>query len=76
MTEIEFLQDFGRQLTQLLKENRMSQSELARRLNMDHTMISRYCRGLAMPSLKTVSNIAYALDCDITDLIYIDEPIE
>lgn len=76
MTEVAFLRQFGINLTGMLEYCNTTQKELAEDIDVSESTISRYARGLMMPSLKHLVNIAYSLDCDLDDLVDIDEFIE
>jgi transcriptional regulator with XRE-family HTH domain len=64
-------------LRQRLKEARMTQQELADRLNMSKSQLSQYVNGTRKMSLDTAASIARAIGngCTIDDL-YTWEPVE
>lgn len=76
MTQYEWMDEFGDNLKCLLREARMSQQELADLSGLSKYTISNYIRAERMPSIKAVLKIAYALDCQLDDLIDFGEPIE
>ena len=76
MTEIEWLDIFGDNLRDILLDVGMTQSELANELGIDKSLVSRYVNKQYIPNLKTIINIAYILNCDISELIDFGEPIE
>lgn len=76
MTELELMQDIGRNIESVLEESNMSQRDLAREIGIDESTVSRYIRGKAMPTLKNLVNIAHVLVCDIGELAFSDEFIE
>jgi transcriptional regulator with XRE-family HTH domain len=51
-----------------LKQARLTQTELAKRLNLSQQMISHYVNGRKVMSLEVAYNIAFILDCDVKDL--------
>ena len=55
-------------LKEILKEKGVTGKELAQRLEMTETSISRMLNGLQYPKIETLLNIANALDVDIRDL--------
>jgi DNA-binding XRE family transcriptional regulator len=55
-------------LRERLKENRMSQQELADLVSIHKSSISEYASGKAKMELKTAKTIANALKCHIDDL--------
>lgn len=69
MTELEWMDIFGDNLREMLKEANMTQKELADAANVEESSISRFIRKERFPSLKSVINISYALDCDLSDLV-------
>jgi len=56
------MKDFSEKLRESLKANRMSQSELARRINMTHEIVNKYCTGKARPSFEVLISICKELD--------------
>lgn len=75
MTEIEWMNIFGDNLKDILNEYNMTQKELAEASNLNEATISRYIKKQRMPTMKAIINIAYALDCDVGELIDFDESI-
>lgn len=76
MTEVTLMQIIGNNIKELLDEYPMTQKELAEIIHLDKSTISRYTNGEAMPSLKNLLNIVYALNCDITDIVDVYGRIE
>lgn len=76
MTEIEWLDIFGDNLRDILLDVGMTQSELADELGIDKSLVSRYVNKQYIPNLKTIINMAYVLNCDVSELIDFGEPIE
>lgn len=76
MTELEWLINFGDNLKSMMHESGMSQSDLSKESGLSKSMISRFIRKETIPSLKSVINLAYALDCNINDLIDFGEQID
>lgn len=75
MSKIEWLHTFGDNLKCLLYEANMTQRELARELEIAESTVSRYISGEKMPSIFTIINISYVLDCDVSEMIDFGEPI-
>lgn len=75
MTEVEWMNIFGDNLKDILNEYNMTQKELAEASNLNEATISRYIKKQRMPTMKAIINIAYALDCDVGELIDFDESI-
>ena len=73
---LKLMQIFGDNLAELLEWANTSQKELAEDTGLSESTISRYVRGETMPTLKNIVNIAYALDCDIDELITVIDYVE
>lgn len=54
--------NFGRKLSRLRKQKKLSQRKLAEKLDVHPTYISSLERGLRNPSLKVIDKIASALE--------------
>ena len=67
--EMEWLDEFSQNLINMLKEANMTQRDLADASGLSEGTISKYIRGMAMPGVKAIINIAYALDCNTDELI-------
>lgn len=76
MTELELMRHFGSNLKNMLDYNNTTQRELADDIFVSEATISCYVRGERMPTLKNVINIAYALDCELSDLIDVYEFVD
>lgn len=79
MKEIEWLESFRVNLASLLHEANMTQRELADATGIDESTVSRYLSRdpskWIMPSAKTIVNMSYILDCEVSDLIDFGERI-
>lgn len=69
MSELDWLDTFGDNLADMLYGARMTQSELADETGLSEATISKYINKIQLPGIKAIINIAYALDCDVADLI-------
>ena len=76
MTELEWLDIFGDNLQDILKDQNVSQRELANKTGLSESSISNYIKKRRVPSLKALINISYALNFDISDLIDFGEIIK
>lgn len=76
MSEVEWINTFGDNLKSLLHEAWMSQQELADATGLTRECINNYINKKRMPNVSSIINIAYALDCDVSELIDFGEPIE
>lgn len=75
MSEVQWLIEFGKSLKDLLEYAGTSQGELADIIGVSQATISRYVTGQQMPTMDNIVEIAFALDCNIDDLINFGESI-
>lgn len=76
MSEMEWLRSFSEKLKKILDDYEMTQEELAIEADISQGTISRYLNCERMPSIKSIINIAYVLDCDLDELIDVDVMID
>lgn len=76
ISEQKWLNEFGDNLKDILKEKCMTQQELADECGVVKSVISSYINKNKMPSLKTAINMAYVLDIDIDELVDFGAMIE
>lgn len=69
MSEIEWLDIFGDNLRDILKEQNMSRRELAQVLDLSEATISNYINKKQMPTMEVIVNMAYELSMSIDELI-------
>ena len=69
VSEIEWLDIFGNNLADILKDEYMTRKELSEVLNMTEATISRYINKRQMPTMKVIINMAYELSITVDDLI-------
>lgn len=60
---------FDKKLKELRKRKNISQDELADLIGVHKSHVSRYERGLAMPSIEVAQKIAEVLEVSIDDLV-------
>ncbi len=63
------MNSFGRKLAECRKAKGLSQSELARLLNTNHSIIGKYERDEVKPSVDVVKNLAEVLDTTVAYLL-------
>lgn len=68
--------EFGQNLKEAMDTAEMNARDLAIEIAVGESTISRYINGTRLPDLLTLVNIAYALACDLDDLIDVSEMIE
>lgn len=76
MTELEWMDIFGDNLVDLLKDANMSQRELADASGLSEATISGYIHKRKLPRITAIINIAEALDISIDDLVFFGDRIE
>lgn len=76
MSEVEWIDIFGDNLVDMLKEYKMSQRELADAAGLTESAISNFIHKRRAPSFKAIINIAYAFDCSIDELIDFGDQID
>lgn len=59
----------------LIKEKRISKTQLSYRSKISHTQINRFCRGDAVRiDFNTIARLCCVLDCTVSDLIIYEPP--
>lgn len=69
MSEVEWMDIFGDNLRDILKEQNMSRRELAQVLGISEATVSRYINKKQMPTMEVVVNMAYELSISVDELI-------
>ena len=69
ISEIEFIDIFADNLRSLMEEVGITQAELADESGLTRATINRYLKKQRMPDLRSLINICYILECEVTDLI-------
>lgn len=69
MSEVEWMDIFGDNLRDILKEQNMSRRELAKVLGISEATVSRYINKKQMPTMEVIVNMAYELSISIDELI-------
>ena len=67
-----FMKNIGERLSHLLKQNGMTQRELAKKVNVTEAAMSRYMQGTRVPRAETLSKMAKNLNTT-TDFILTGE---
>ncbi len=71
ISEKDVMNIFAGNLRELMKDTKMSITELAEESCLDKSMIVRYLRAERMPSVKSLINLSCALECNLDDLIQV-----
>ena len=69
ISEIEFIDIFADNLREIMEEVGITQAELADESGLNRATINRYLNKQRMPDLRSLINICYILECEVTDLI-------
>jgi transcriptional regulator with XRE-family HTH domain len=69
MSEVEWMDIFGDNLRDILKEQNMSRRELAQVLDLSEATISNYINKKQIPTMEVIVNMAYELSMSIDELI-------
>ena len=65
------LEDIRNNLIEAIKMSGMTQTEIAKKLNIRQQNIAQYLSGRAMPSLDTFANLCVILDLDANEILNI-----
>ena len=86
MTELDARKVFGRNLSDILYEKRISQKELMQHMKVSSATVSDWCSGKKMPRIDKLTSIANFLRVTMSDLVeektkesagyYLDEETE
>lgn len=76
MSEQEWLNIFGDNLRDILKEHSMTQDEFADACGLSRSSVSYYIHKQKMPSVKTLINMSYVLNMRLDEFADFGEPIE
>lgn len=63
------LEQIRNNLISAIRESGLTQTELARRLNIKQQTVQQYVSGRAMPALDTFANLCIVLDVDPADIL-------
>ena len=66
------LDQIQEKLIEAIRRSGWTQSEIARRLGVSHTQVSRYVHGHKMPALDTFANLCKILDLDAIEILCIN----
>ena len=73
------MNNFGKvtlNVDKLLKEKKISKTQLSYRAEISHTQINRFCKNdVARIDLNTMARLCHILDCDISDLLKYEPPV-
>lgn len=75
-TMVEWLNIFGDNLRELIADRGMSRKEVSDEANLSVTTLSEYLNKRKAPSVRSIVNLAYVLDCDVNELIDFGDTID
>ncbi|MBD5085878.1 MAG: helix-turn-helix transcriptional regulator [Clostridiales bacterium] len=67
------IEQIHNKLSEAIKKSGLTQSEIARRLNVRQSNISHYIKGDKMPALDTFANLCAILDLDTDDILCVSD---
>lgn len=76
MAEQEWINIFGDNLSDMLKDANMTQRELADAAGISEAIISDYINKRKAPGLKALINISLVMSCSLDELMDFEEMIE
>lgn len=72
MTEYTLMKEIGGNIRYMMEDANMNQKELAKASGLTESAISHYVNGERIPTIVSLLRLAYALCCEITDLVMWD----
>lgn len=69
MSEAEWMDIFGDNLRDILKDQYMSRRELAEVLGLSEATVCRYINKKQMPTMEVIINMSYELSLSVDELI-------
>ena len=76
MSEQEWVDIFGDNLRDILKEQNMTQDEFADACGLSRASVSQYIHKRNMPSAKTLINMAYVLTMSLDELMDFGDTVD
>ena len=70
MIKIEQIQN---KLAKAIVQSKLSQTEIAKQLNIKPTQICSYIKGRKMPSVETLANLCAILDLDANEILCVTD---
>ena len=58
------LDEIRKRIVETIKQSGLTQTEIAKKLNIGQQVISEYVRGKSLPALDTLANLCRILDVD------------
>lgn len=70
------IEDIRTNLQRAIKNSGMTQTEIARKLNIYQSAVQQYLSGRAMPALDTLANLCILLDLDANEILCISDGVK
>ncbi len=67
------LSDIQKRLAEAIKQSGMSQTAIAKALNLSPSSIAHYVRGAKLPALDTLANLCKVLDADANYILCLED---
>lgn len=65
--------EIGRNIRKFIVYRDMRQQDVAEQAGITQAMLSRYINGTSMPGLDKIHNLAHVLNCQVSDLLGVEE---
>ena len=62
------MKSIGETIATLRKEKKMTQSDLAQKMNVTDKAVSKWERGISLPDVETISKLADVLEVSVEEL--------
>lgn len=69
------LEQIKSKLANAINQSGLTQTEIAKQLNIKPTQICSYTKGRKMPSIETLANLCVILDLDANEILCVTENI-
>ncbi len=66
------LEQIQKRLSEEIKNSGLSQTEIAKRINVKQPTVGQYLSGRAMPALDTFANLCVALDLNPAEILCLE----
>ena len=73
---VEWIDIFGDNLKEFIADRGMTQTEVADAANISCSVLSEYLNKRKVPGIRAIVNLAYALDCDVNELVDFGDTID
>ncbi len=67
------IEQIQKRLANEIRQSGLSQTEIAKKINVKQPTIGQYLSGRAMPALDTFANLCAALDLDPSEILCLDK---